>query len=105
MLAHHLLIPKLFIYTYFVVLNHLYWTLYKYLPIPVAVGVCGRSHAETEGSNLAEGMDVYCERCLLLGRGLCDGPITLPEESCRLWCVIVCNLETLRMRRRWAAAP
>jgi len=25
--------------------------------------------------------------------------ITCPEESYRLWCVVVCNLETSRMRR------
>jgi hypothetical protein len=35
----------------------------------------------------------------LSGRDLCDGPITRPEESCRLWCVTVCDLETSRMRR------
>jgi hypothetical protein len=29
-------------------------------------------------------MDVCCERCVLPGRGLCDGYITRPEESCRL---------------------
>jgi hypothetical protein len=33
------------------------------------------------------------------GRGLCDGLITRPEESYRLWCVIVCDIETSRMRR------
>jgi hypothetical protein len=33
------------------------------------------------------------------GRGLCDGLIAGPEESYRLWCVIVCDLETSRMRR------
>ena len=27
------------------------------------------------------------ERCVLLRSGLCDGPITRPEESYRLWCV------------------
>ena len=27
-------------------------------------------------------MSVYCECCVLSGRGLCDGPITRPEESC-----------------------
>jgi len=27
-------------------------------------------------------------------RGLCDKVITRPEESCQLWCVIVCNLES-----------
>jgi len=34
-------------------------------------------------------MDVCRESCVLLGRGLCDGPITRPEESYRLWCVWV----------------
>jgi len=33
---------------------------------------------------------------VLLGRGLCDELITRPEESCRLWCVVVCHLETLK---------
>jgi len=34
---------------------------------------------------------------LLSGRGLCDELITRPEESYRLWCVVVCDLETSRM--------
>ena len=38
-------------------------------------------------------MFVCCECCVLSGRGLCDGLITRPEESYRLWCVVVCNLE------------
>jgi hypothetical protein len=29
-------------------------------------------------------------------RGLCDGLITRPEESYRLWCVVVCDLENLK---------
>ena len=29
--------------------------------------------------------------------GLCDKLITCPEESYRLWCVVVCDLETSRM--------
>jgi len=33
----------------------------------------------------------------LSGRGLCDELITRPEESYRLCCVIVCDLETSRM--------
>jgi len=33
----------------------------------------------------------------LSGRGLCDELITRPEESYRLWCVVVCDLETSRM--------
>jgi len=40
-------------------------------------------------------MFVYCEFCVLWGRGLYDELITRPEESYRLWCVIVCDLENL----------
>jgi hypothetical protein len=32
-------------------------------------------------------------------RGLCDGLITRPEESYRLWRVVACDQETSRMRR------
>jgi len=53
-------------------------------------------------------MSVSYECCVLSGRGLCDGLITRPEESYRLWCVVcvcvcvcVCDLETSRMRRPW----
>ena len=34
---------------------------------------------------------------MLSGRGLYDELITCPEESYRLWCVVVCDLETSRM--------
>jgi hypothetical protein len=34
---------------------------------------------------------------VLSGRGLCDELITRPEESYRLCCVIVCDLETSRI--------
>jgi len=37
---------------------------------------------------------VCCECRVLSGRGLCDELITRPEESYRLWCVTVCDLET-----------
>ena len=39
---------------------------------------------------------VCCECRVLSGRGLCDELITRPEESYRLWCVVVCDLETSR---------
>ena len=39
-------------------------------------------------------MSVCCECCVLSGRGLCDELITRPEESYRLWYVVVCDLET-----------
>ena len=34
---------------------------------------------------------------MLSGRGLCDELITRPEESYRLRCVVVCDLETSRI--------
>ena len=48
-------------------------------------------------------MFACCECCVLSGRGLCDELITRPEESYELWCVVVCDLETSRMRRPWPA--
>jgi len=30
-------------------------------------------------------MPVFCEGCVLSGRGFCVGLITRPEESYRLW--------------------
>ena len=72
------------------------------MPIPVAervkASVCGRSPAGIAGSNPAGGHGclVCCECCVLSGTGLCAGPIPRPEESCRLWCVIVCDLESLK---------
>jgi len=66
--------------------------------VPVAARskaeVCGRSPAEMVGSNPTQGawMFVCCE-CCMSGRGLCDGLITRPEESYRLLCVVVCDIE------------
>jgi len=40
-------------------------------------------------------MFVCCECCVFSGGGLCDGLITRTEESYRLWCVVVCDLENL----------
>jgi hypothetical protein len=62
------------------------------LPIPVAVRskawVFARSLTRIVGS-IPPGtwMSVSCECCVLSGRGLCDGLVTRPEESYRLWCV------------------
>ena len=67
------------------------------MPVPVAARsmaqVCGRQPAEIVRSNPTGGMDVCCECCVLSRRGLCDGVTTRPEESYRLWCVVVCDLE------------
>ena len=46
-------------------------------------------------------MFVCCECCVSSGSGLCDELITRPEESYRLWCGIVCDLETSWKGRPW----
>jgi hypothetical protein len=46
-------------------------------------------------------MLVSCDCCVFLVRGLCDELITRPEESYRMWCVFVCDLETSWMRKSW----
>jgi hypothetical protein len=63
--------------------------------VPTADRLLGLRVRITPGS----WMVVRCECCVLSGRGLCDGLITRPEESYRLWCVLVCDLGTSRMRR------
>jgi hypothetical protein len=72
---------------------------YKEQPIPSAarseVWVWGRSLLGITGSNPDGGRDVCLLQVFVLsGRGLCFGLITRPEESYRLWCVVVCDLET-----------
>ena len=60
-------------------------------PVPVAARskswVCGCSPAEILGSNPTGGMEAEC--FVFSGSGLCDELITRPEESYRLWCVVV----------------
>jgi len=58
----------------------------------------GHSPAEILGSNpTGAWIFVCCECRVLSGRGLCDELITHPEESYRLCCIVVCDLETSRM--------
>jgi len=75
------------------------------MPVPVAARskayICGRSPAEIVGSNPTGGMDV-CLLWVLSGRGLCDELITRPEESYRLWCVVVCDKENLKIEEAMA---
>jgi len=63
------------------------------LPVPVAA----RSEAWVSGRSLAgivglipTGAWMSCLLRVLWSRGLCDGSVTCPEESYRLWCVCVC---------------
>ena len=57
--------------------------------------VSGRSSAEIVGSKPIGGMDVSCGCSVLTGRDFCDELITHPQESYRLWCIVVCDLENL----------
>jgi hypothetical protein len=41
--------------------------------------------------------------CVLSGRSLCDELVTRPEESYRLWRVVVCDQETSWTRRSYPA--
>jgi hypothetical protein len=54
-------------------------------------------------------MFVCCECCVLSRRGFCDELITRPEESYRLWFVVVCDLEEPQEGGNhdplWVAAP
>jgi hypothetical protein len=64
---------------------------------PIACWDCG--FESRQGHGCLSLVSVVC----LSGRGLCDGPITRPEESYRLWCVLVCDVGTTVMRRPWPA--
>jgi len=94
----------LVIYIHFSVCIHIFLSLSYHWLVPVAarskVHVCGHSPAEMVGSIPTGSMDV-CLLWVLSGRGLCDKQITCPEESYRLWCIVVCDLETLCIRRPW----
>ena len=62
------------------------------LPIPVAARLRrGSLASRLLGLRVrippAAWMSVSCECCVLSVKGLCDGPITRPEESYRVWCV------------------
>ena len=61
-------------------------------PVPVAaVSKGGIAAARLLGMRFlippAACMSFSCERCVLTGRGLSDGPIFLLEESYRVWYV------------------
>ena len=66
---------------------------------------CDCSIAEIEGSNPTEGMDVCLFYLCCVGRGLCDGPITLSGEFYGVYvCVcerqreIICNKNSVHLQ-------
>jgi len=62
--------------------------------------VFDRIHVGIAGSNPAGDVGVFLECCMLSFTGLCDGPITLPEESYGMWCVYECDPGTLERKAR-----
>ena len=67
-----------------------------WIPITMAdrskARVCGHSLAGIAGSNpTGVWMSVSCECCVFWGRGICDGPISRPEESTECVSLIVCD--------------
>jgi hypothetical protein len=48
-------------------------------------------------------MFICFDCCVLSGKGLYVELIAHSEESYRMWCVVLCILETSRLRRIWAA--
>ena len=67
--------------------------------------VWGHSLARIVGSNPArvDGCLVSCDCCAWSGRGLWEGPIIRPEESYRVWCVVMWCRNLKKMRRPWTA--
>ena len=62
--------------------------------------VCDRSNRSIAGSSPGTGVDVSDGCWVLSSIGLSDGPIPLPEESCRVWCVVYdLKISTLRRPR------
>jgi len=43
-------------------------------------------------------MFVCCECCVFSGRGVCGKLITRPEESYRLCCVVVCDIQVFNLK-------
>jgi hypothetical protein len=73
------------------------------LPLPVPVAAWSSLRRTSTVARLLQSwvqipqgawMFVCCECCVLSGRNLCDELITRPEESYRLWRVVVCDQET-----------
>jgi len=75
--------------------HYIAWTTMWSLPVPVAARLLRLWVRIPPGA----WMFVCCECCVLSDSGLCDGLITRPEESYRLWSVVVCDQETSNTRR------
>jgi hypothetical protein len=71
--------------------QHCSYEMRTFPPSYVILTLAGPSdHAPAAivGSNPTGGVNIFL-LCVLSGRGLCDDLITRPDESFRLWCIIV----------------
>ena len=72
-------------------MSYIYIYIYIYIYGAPILDV-SRSHTMRSWVRIPPGAWIFvcCECRVLSGRGLCDELITRPEESYRLWCVVVC---------------
>jgi hypothetical protein len=68
-----------------------------------ALGYCAEEEEGEAEEEKGAWISVSCECCVFSGRYIREGPIPRPEEFYRLWRIIVCDLETSRMRWPWPA--
>ena len=74
-------------------MSYIYMYIYIYIYIYVSARLLRSWVQIPPGAQIS----VCCECRVLSGGGLCDELITRPEESYRLCCVVVCDLETSRI--------
>jgi len=70
---------------------HVYWFGLIPLAAQSKAKACGLLFVEIEGSNPAEGVDVFLMIVVCLHTEVCDCLITRPEESYRVWSVCDCE--------------
>jgi hypothetical protein len=85
------------------------WELLTQWHIVMSQKILSLQKNSAKTSGIAERSNTFSE-CyqdrtfsVALKQSLCNELITRPEESYRLWCVVVCDLETSRMRNPWPA--
>jgi len=81
----------------------LIYGIYIYIYSLLVLRFC--SSAEIVGSNPAGGHGCLSVVSVVFFsvKSLCEELIACPEEIHRLWCVVVCDLETSRMSSPWPA--
>jgi len=82
---------------------HVYWFGLIPLAAQSTAKACGPLFVEIEGSNPAEGVDVFLVIVVCLRIEVCDCLVTRPEESYRVWCV--CDREASLVGPLGAVAP